>query len=143
MKVIFLDIDGVLNNSALLYHYGSDYIDGDMTDLFAGIVKSTGAKVVLSSSWRLDEGSRRIVKEALGIHGIDIIDVTPSMPRMRRCREISRWLLEHPEATDYAIIDDDPDAGVDMEDSFFKTDPEMGLDVKIASAVIRHLGPFS
>lgn len=140
MKVIFLDIDGVLNNSTLLYHYGSEFIDGDMTELFAKIVLSTEAKVVLSSSWRLEDWSRKMVEEALDVYGVEIMDITPSMPRVRRCREIARWLKEHSEVDEYAIIDDDPNAGVGMEFNFFMTDPEKGLDMKTAKSVISHLG---
>jgi len=143
MKVIFLDVDGVLNNPTLLYHYGSDFIDGDMTELFAEIVISTGSKVVLSSYWRLDPISMKTVEDALSVYGISLIDATPSMPRMRRCREISRWLRDHSDVSEYAIIDDDPDAGVGMESNFFKTDPEKGLDNGVARAVISHLGLVS
>jgi hypothetical protein len=143
MKVIFLDIDGVLNNSTLLYHYGSEFIDGDMTELLFEIVRSTGARVVLSSSWRLYKSSKKLVEDALGVYGIEILDVTPHMPRMRRCREISRWLKSNAGVEEYAILDDDPDAGPGMEDNFFMTDSEKGLDMKIAKAVIKHLGSTS
>ena len=65
MKVIFLDIDGVLNNQTLLYHYGLDYIDGDMVELLKHVVSATGAEIVLSSSWRLDGYSKKVVGKEL------------------------------------------------------------------------------
>ena len=140
MKVIFLDIDGVLNNSILLYHYGSDFIDEEMTELFAQVVKATGAKVVLSSSWRLEEKSKKMVEDALSVHGVRIMDSTPSWLVRRRDKEISAWLDEHPRVTRYAILDDDPDAGIGMEENFFRTNPENGLDELTAEAMISHLG---
>lgn len=143
MKVIFLDVDGVLNNSTLLYHYGLDYIDAEMTELVASLVKSTGAKVVLSSSWRLHSHSEKTVRDFLADYGVEIMDVTPHLPRKRRCLEISRWLADHLEVTYYAIIDDDPHAGVGMEDCFFMTDPENGLDIRTAEAVLDHLSQVS
>ena len=51
MKVIFLDVDGVLNSKQ------DDYSIKLRTDSHLNflrmIVKSTGAKIVLSSSWRI------------------------------------------------------------------------------------------
>lgn len=140
MKVIFLDVDGVLNNSILLYHYGSDFIDEEMTALFAQVVKSTGAKVVLSSSWRLEEVSKKMVEGALAVYGVKIMDSTPSWLIRRRDKEISAWLDSNPRVTKYAILDDNPDAGIGMEENFFKTDPETGLDGFTAEAMIDHLG---
>ena len=46
MKVIFLDIDGVLNTNS------DREISNDKLKLLSGLVFKTGAEVVLSSSWR-------------------------------------------------------------------------------------------
>ena len=50
-KVIFLDIDGVLNDEGKNYGKGVK-IDSDMVKNLAYIVKMTGADVILSSSWK-------------------------------------------------------------------------------------------
>lgn len=140
MKVIFLDIDGVLNNIGLLYHYGFDYIDHDMTRLFVNIVRRTGAKVVLSSSWRLDQRSSEIVEKILAQYGLELLDKTPRLEGSPRSEEISSWLEDHPGVRKYAILDDNTDAGIGMEDNFFQTDPENGLDADTAEGVAAHLG---
>lgn len=139
MKVIFLDVDGVLNTASLLYHYGFSHIDDDMVGLLATVVSKTGAKIVLSSTWRLERESMRMVRDALGRHGLEIIDKTPTLADSFRSEEISRWLKDHPEAKRYAIIDDDPDAGWGMGSNFFMTDAEKGLDRDTASRIVRHL----
>ena len=140
MKVVFLDIDGVLNNISLLYHYGFDYIDRDMVVLFANIIKRTGAKIVLSSTWRLDDTSREIVSRILADYGLDVFDKTPKIEGSPRSEEISSWLDEHPDVLRYAILDDNSDAGIGMEGSFFKTDAENGLDSDTAERITAHLG---
>ena len=62
MKVLFLDIDGVLNNDKTFeevhdYYVKTGYhkveIGLDMVERLFKIIEATGAKIVLSSSWRL------------------------------------------------------------------------------------------
>ncbi len=57
MKVIFLDIDGVLNSikfDRLRMRDGrSDFIDESRLPLLKQIVDSTGAVIVLSTTWRV------------------------------------------------------------------------------------------
>lgn len=50
--IIFLDIDGVLNNHSVhpITKYGS--IDRDKAELFNEILERTGAKFVVTSAWR-------------------------------------------------------------------------------------------
>jgi hypothetical protein len=140
MNVIFLDVDGVLNTVGLLYHYGFEYIDEDMVELLSKLVVKTGAKIVLSSTWRLDKKSRRLVDEALARQGMSVLDRTPKIEGAFRSEEISDWLGRHPEVVRYAIIDDTPEAGIGLEKNFFRTDPDIGLDEKIAGEIFRHLG---
>ena len=53
MKVIFLDIDGVLNGEGTRARCcGYMGIDNDKAKRLADIVKATGAKVVLISTWK-------------------------------------------------------------------------------------------
>ena len=138
MKVVFLDIDGVLNNFGLIRRNGLDYIDEPMVGLLGGVVKRTGADIVLSSFWRLDPRDRSLVDSALKRHGMFVSDRTPSMPGPR-ADEISKWLQENPEVVRYAIIDDDEDAGVGMAHSFFQTDPEIGMTAHTAEMIVSHL----
>ena len=145
MKVIFLDVDGVLNTPKLIRRFGFDFIDPILVNLVARIVRETDSKVVLSSSWRTEEKDRRIVKEALGVCEIEIFDSTPVLKRVggwsednwvRRHEEIRAW-MDDKDVSRFAIIDDQDDAGI--EGSFFQTEEEVGLTVRIAEEVIAHL----
>lgn len=48
-KVIFLDIDGVLNDEE---HTSESYLDSMMVGRLKRIIDETGAEIILSSSWR-------------------------------------------------------------------------------------------
>ncbi|MBP3534398.1 MAG: hypothetical protein J6J53_00140 [Muribaculaceae bacterium] len=54
MKLIFLDIDGVLNSYKFLQNLPEDSfgIDNTRLPILKRITDSTDAKIVLSSSWR-------------------------------------------------------------------------------------------
>jgi hypothetical protein len=140
LKVIFLDVDGVLNSHALIYHYGFDYIDEGLLKLLATVVNKTGSEVVLSSTWRLEERNRNLVKDSLSRFGIKLFDWTKRIPGVYRCDEISEWLDRHPKVKKYAILDDDPDAGCGAGKNFFMTDPDVGLTNEIANKMTNHLG---
>lgn len=138
MKVIFLDVDGVLNNFTLIRQNGYDYIDPVMVSRVAKVVGQTGAKIVLSSTWRLMHSDKKLVDMALGVQGMFVHDSTPHLGSLRS-QEISDWLGKNLEVERYAILDDDDDAGFGLEDSFFQTDPEIGITDRIASMVLSHL----
>ena len=136
MKIIFLDIEGVLNSSKTVERWhGSIGIDAALARRFAGLQRSTGASVVLSSTWRLS----RTWKSTMRKNGIvGIIDKTPDLPGRLRGQEIEAWLGDHPEVEVYAILDDDSDMlphQPHFKTSFFRG----GLTEKIARAVQHHL----
>lgn len=146
MKIIFLDIDGVLNTPKLLKKFGFDFIDDILVALVARIVNETGAKIVLSSTWRIEEKNKQLVQEALAQRNLEIHDSTPVITRsggwesagwVERREEIQAWLNNN-EVTKFAIIDDWDDASI--EGSFFKTNEDVGLTVSIAEQIIEHLG---
>lgn len=117
MKVIFLDIDGVLNGDLFVPTDDKPgvLIDGTRLELVRHIVDETGAKIVLSSSWKghwgktdaeCDETGREINAIFAG-KGISIYDKTPVYTRDRK-REIIEWLNAHPNVTNFVVIDDSP-----------------------------------
>jgi histidinol phosphatase-like enzyme len=71
-KVVFLDVDGVLNNdkterypSNLEELFSPFVLDKENITQLKRILKETGAKIVLSSTWRMsEEGCRTLAKEA-------------------------------------------------------------------------------
>jgi HAD domain in Swiss Army Knife RNA repair proteins len=138
-KVIFLDVDGVLNTPKFVYRNGGTAIDDILVDIVVNIVKSTNAEIVLSSSWRIDENDKRIVFETFKQRNIEIIDCTPWISQNRwveRNEEIRAWLDKN-EVDKFAIIDDTPDANI--PGCFFRTDENFGITVKIAEQVVQHL----
>lgn len=140
MKVLFLDIDGVVNKQENYNPAIKDNlypIDSYCAFLVGRIQLQTGCEVVLSSSWRYHPESRQNVSERV----VGLFDVTPTHmpPDSTRGDEINAWLFVHPEVTKYAILDDDMDFYVDQAPNFFKTTFEDGLTDEIAEAVIKHL----
>ena len=111
MKVIFFDIDGVLNCTDTPNPRKFPYIiDARLLRRFKRLLKQCKAKGVLSSSWRVDPIGLLAAKH----FGVPFIDVCPDMPSEPRCVEIRAWLLEHPEVARYAVIDDEDDSLDDM-----------------------------
>ena len=111
MKVIFLDVDGVLNSD--------EYIKGTIKSNIQGIEKhvdvkkikllrqaidQTNAKVVLTSSWRLTKMAQELIK-LLITYGI-YVNSTPYI-RNERGLEIKQWLADNQNVEDFVILDDE------------------------------------
>lgn len=116
MKIIFLDIDGVLNVYCQSRDkYGCTFHD-NLVDNLRWIIESTNAKIVVSSTWRLS-GKQSILDmwEYRNLPG-EVIDITPNLTygsglnsNTKRGNEIQQWLDEHIDVTKYVILDDDSD----------------------------------
>lgn len=115
MKVIFLDIDGVLNSERYIQEcdgYGI-VIDPSKMVLLKQIVDATGAKIVLSTSWREHwskddtqcDSTGVLMNSIFGAYGLQIFDKTPQL-HTRREEEIRNWLDEHPEVENFVVLDD-------------------------------------
>ena len=121
MKIVFLDIDGVLA------HYDGGLREYDLLSpksckkfnrLFDTIPH---AKIVISSSWRKFDSIAIIQSKFIAcgfLHSDKIIDVTPICygpnggSYIDRGIEISTWIKHHPECTQYVILDDDNIGGL-------------------------------
>lgn len=110
MKLLFLDVDGVLN------HYGSrSWIDPACLARLRRILDATGARSVLSSDWKdvllhperhdpTDLARVRTLYEDPGLH---FAGITPNVDPDRRELEIAAFLANPPEPVDaFAILDD-------------------------------------
>lgn len=111
MKVIFLDIDGVLNSDEYFDRIQGLDIQGIETQvdinkirLLKNAVIDTGAKVVLSSSWRNTRMGQEL-RNLLLSYGI-FADVTPHIDN-KRGNEIKEWLSNHEDIEDFVILDDE------------------------------------
>jgi hypothetical protein len=166
-KIIFLDIDGVLNHS--LYYQekrqcdrrkelgGSPIcdIDENKIKLLNDLICDTNAVFVISSTWRKFHTIEEIQGwfEELGFLG-KIIDFTPvlrfqsnenergrSVPR--GC-EIDKWLDDNVDFLDrskfnYIILDDDSDMLYHQRNHFFLVDGYCGLTPNVVYRAKRFL----
>ena len=135
MKVLFLDIDGVINCKTSNFKTDLWPLDRYMAFLVGKIEMYTDCKVVLSSSWRKHPEGVAIVEKSLAIK---LFDITGNEGKIRG-DEIQAWLERHPEVTRYAILDDDSDMLESQLPNFFQTKWETGLTDEIAEKVISHL----
>ena len=133
MKIIFLDIDGVLNCDGTSNPRKFPYVvDPILLHRFNHLLTRTAAQVVLSSSWRYDPAGLFSAR----FHGIPFIDVTPDLPHEPRRKEILAWLRERP-IERFAVIDDQDDELDDLP--LFQPYAGEGLTDEVANAVADYL----
>ena len=111
MKVIFLDVDGVLNSDEYFDKIKNLNIDGIQSEIDVEKIKmlnmainETGAKIVLTSSWRYTRNAQEL-KKLLSEYGIPT-DSTPFIQN-KRGLEIKQSLLENPDVENFIIVDDE------------------------------------
>jgi hypothetical protein len=122
MKIIFLDIDGVLNNSlgGAPGTGAKPKLNKSSIDAINMIIEQVpDVRFVLSSRWRVDYGyaeTVRYLKES-GINGV-FIGQTPNFDnpsteklKPRRRYEIQKYLDDHGITVQFVIIDDNSDLG--------------------------------
>lgn len=147
MKVLFLDIDGVVclhdRERGINFSDGGadDRFDADCCRRLKKITDATGCKLVLSSSWR---ESRRDIENMLsqfypfGITADDFAGKTPSL--YGRDSEVAGYLADHPEITDYIAVDDEYFCnGKFPSDRLILTDERTGINDKIMRVCIDKL----
>ena len=117
MKVIFCDVDGVLNNEKTQGHSPSGYtgVSNDLIRNLRKIVDATDAKIVLSSDWRLvrddpEHGKdyRYLTRKLYIVGSLTITDHTVDISWSKRGTEIRQYLSDHPDVTHFAVLDDLP-----------------------------------
>ena len=125
-KVLFLDIDGVLNNTASLSE--GIHIIPEKCLMVRDICWRTGAKVVVSSTWRVGRSLEELqqIFRLVGMGGL-IVDVTPWHTNGPRGEEIDHWLKDNTKTKQYAIVDDDGDMLEEQMQYFVKTEHIVGL----------------
>lgn len=130
MKILFLDIDGVLNSASVLHQKGrGDAICEKMVARVNQIIEATGCKIVISSTWRLLHKIDQL-KQILITHGLSdvIIDYTPHLNYNRiRGDEIQLWLDSH-KVDKFVILDDNSDMGDDLINYLVQTTWNNGLE---------------
>ncbi len=155
-KLVFLDIDGVLNNSLLFKNPERNIlpemqpllgIDKELLKNFKLITDAhKDLEIVLSSTWRLSDVHTNFVRLAFERTGtpFNLIGKTPQKMSGHRGREIELWLDQNIHEPAKAVsIDDDINAGSLCPEPhrFFyaKTLWSEGLTVEKAQEVINFL----
>jgi hypothetical protein len=147
VRVIFLDMDGVMNSHRSITEEYESRRSGNSprgittchwmapyhVEPLNRIIRDTGAKVVISSSWRLSNSSSKMQKflQAAGVE-CEVIGQTPyedkpmnGFPSLYggspRGSEINSWLIQHSEVESYV------------------TDAQIGLTEELADQAIAML----
>jgi hypothetical protein len=138
-RVIFLDIDGVLNRIGT--NDGNNYFDPDCVDQLRRIVKETGAKVVLSTSWREFADWKNMLIQFFHAIRIEVIDCTAVKENENRTEEIKEWIRNNQDKVKNYVVLDDNDMTKDFPDHMVRTCAEgrIGLDHEWAEEAIRVL----
>jgi hypothetical protein len=137
MKIIFLDIDGVMNSET--YHKNLDTkkknwqrFEPEAVKMIKKLVEEFAAKIVISSIWRFVAKKELAteLKETGLINHLHTDWKTPIIEPGHRGKEIKMWLSEHPEIKEFVIIDDDSDVLEVFNDNFVRTDYYDGLQAE-------------
>ena len=144
-KIIFLDVDGVLN-----YRFSKSYfidkegcyrgIDNFLVKKLKRIVDETDASIVLTSTWKdsfeigaykQEKKHAKYLSNKLRREGLKIVDKTSEPEWKYRGLGITSWLEKHPEVTDWVILDDETFDYREIGDKCFKhfvfTNEDTGL----------------
>ncbi len=136
MRVLFLDIDGVLH----LFPGGAS--KAALIQL-RRIVAETRCMVVLSSDWRLYGELEQVEKDMrakLGYDGPPLYGCTPDLMGPGRGLEIAAWLAMQPEIVQgWAVVDDRNDEMACVQHRLVQTVPSIGLDETAADRLIELL----
>lgn len=162
-RFIFLDIDGVIATPKTVEH-GMWALTPEKQDLLGMIIEKTGAKIVISSSWRkhtlettidhMKEHGFRFCDEIVGVtirayHYIEK-GIHLSIPRGV---EIKQWIDTNVHSNNgkdwnrkklgkdwnYVILDDDSDMLLEHKDNFICCDSMEGLTLEQANKAIEVL----
>ncbi len=126
MKIIFLDVDGVLNCEYCKVKIdGYNFVMDDKIDLLKQLVDCTGAEIVLSSTWRFgwfymdssgakDSFQQREIRHFIALRDklqefeLELLDRTPVSVEDDRGKEIDEWLRkwEGEPVESFVILDD-------------------------------------
>lgn len=143
MKILFLDIDGVLNSRE--YDRRRDMnmqtnIDQSRLPLVKEIIDKTGAKIVLISTWRnhwnrdesICDEDGNYINRLFSKYGIAIYDKTPDLGLLsKRKDEVKAWLSEHADEVErFVILDDYRFGWDDLSDFYIHTNPNYGLGLE-------------
>lgn len=139
VRVIFLDVDGVLNNEKSLRM--GELISMDCVRHVRRISRLADADIVISSSWRIGN-STHTLREMFHMVGLfRVIGRTSSNDSSLSDRgdEIKQWLDANPTVEKYVILDDDRDILPEQMPYFINTDAMEGITENQSTYAIRNI----
>lgn len=159
MKILFLDFDGVLNGERFLHTQQLSPLrpafDPACCARVERICETTGASIVISSSWReikTYDGNLEVSREPRPIEEIvewlrdagitaPVVGATSIAPMRfdvatRRSSQIQAWVYDHPEVTNWIVLDDYRLTEL-MKSRFIRTRTETGItDADVVLAIM-------
>jgi hypothetical protein len=129
MKIIFLDIDGVLNVVSQGHDEYGSLFHPHLVDNLKYIIDLTGAKIVIISTWRYSGLTR--MQEMWKVRNLpgEVVGITPDLSTKQksglwlnviRGKEIEKYIEQNP-CDKYVIIDDDVDMTKEQMSFFVQT----------------------
>jgi hypothetical protein len=146
-RIVFLDVDGVLNVPTTGYDAYAEGINIEPAKLplLKYLVDFTNAEIVLSSSWRSHRSSCEDIGQVLGDYGMVYRNCTPDYKGATiRGEEISAWLSIQNERENirYVILDDYPPLHFCGHEKHLVTvDPQKGLTESDVDKAVKILCP--
>lgn len=137
MRVLFLDIDGVLNHGD-----GGIFFEDEKVRILNKILATTDANLVVTSTWRLGATPEEM-DEVLASQGVlpgRVIGVTPYLDDQRG-REIQEWLktwTSRYHIEKIVILDDRSDLAP-LDNALIRTSKTIGLTEQEANLAIQFL----
>lgn len=134
MKIIFLDIDGVLNSTEYYKKVNMkidnwERFDPETVKLIKALIEEFNARIVITSSWRFG-AKDLLMKELRKTQLLKYLYKsweTPMVYLGTRGEEIKQWLTMHSEVNGYVILDDRDDILTEQLTYFIKTDIDTGF----------------
>lgn len=158
MKLLFLDIDGVLNSTQSVYYYSRQKKKIRMETLLCPIATSNlqhilekhpDCQIVISSTWRKYYTLKQF-KKIFDYYKIDssrIIGITPINKGSEiRGKQIAQWFSENPQYrfSHFVIIDDDGDMEQYLNTHHFvQTSSKSGLMWSQVEEVLKYFGDYT
>lgn len=161
MKVIFLDVDGVLNSEEFLKNNPNRFIDRKCVSILKDIIDKTGAVIVLSSGWRLwfsdnlmpVDGHSQCLYYLLNSFNIKLYSKTPDFStdeiRARKtfsyvkAKEILAWINDNDNVEKYVVIDDLDLINEQVNKNLIRTNGKIGITKEDAKRAIMLLSNTS
>jgi hypothetical protein len=137
-KVVFLDYDGVVNTpmwdesgTKCNYSFPSDNKVNNFQAVqwLSEACQKFGFGIVITSTWRRRDNYKDCLINGGLRSEINILGRTPYLYGKTRGEEIREYLNNHPEITDYIIVDDDEDMMPEQLPHFIQTDGYTGFNL--------------